>query len=377
VAIEVPGTSEEEIEEAVFYNPNQELNRDLTVAVLRAYRERESRASSYLDAMTASGVRGVRAAAEGWDVTMCDRDPQAVELARRNLARNDLEGRVLERDANAYVHESVHDVIDVDPYGSPVPYADAALSTARDLVCVTATDTAPLCGAHFRAGIRRYGAVPRNTEYHREMGLRVLLSSLVRTAARYDRAARPIVAHATRHYARCYLELEEGAGLADDAIDELGHVVHCEDCLYRESERGLHASPPDTCPNCGGERVLLAGPIWLGPIHEPAFVDAVREAVTDEMGTAGRVRDLLATVRGELDEPTHYDQHRLCKAWGRSASGMDEFLGALRSAGFAASRAHYSGTAFKTDATVPEIRTATRAAGPGRDADEPSADPGE
>jgi tRNA (guanine26-N2/guanine27-N2)-dimethyltransferase len=38
---------------------------------------------------------------------------------------------------------------------------------------------------------------------------------------------------------------------------------------------------------------------------------------------------------------------------------MDEFVAALRAAGFAATRAHYSGTAFKTDATVAEIRSAT------------------
>jgi tRNA (guanine26-N2/guanine27-N2)-dimethyltransferase len=365
VSIEVPGTSEEEVGDDVFYNPNQELNRDLTIAVLRAYRDREPRASSYCDAMAASGIRGVRAAADGWDVRCCDTDPEATELVRRNLDRNELDGEVLQRDANAYLHESVHDVIDVDPYGSPIPFADAALANARDLVCVTATDTAPLCGAHFRAGIRRYTTVPQNTEYHREMGLRVLVAAMVRTAARYDRAARPILAHATRHYVRCYLELEGGAGTADDAVDELGHVAHCEDCLFRVAERGLHASfaeherLPGTCPACGSERVLVAGPIWLGAVREPAFVEATREAVTDDMGTAERARDLLAEVEAELEEPTHYDQHRLCKAWSRPASGMDEFLERLREAGFAASRAHYSGTAFKTDASVGEIREAT------------------
>ncbi|HKL27740.1 MAG TPA: tRNA (guanine(26)-N(2))-dimethyltransferase, partial [Natrialbaceae archaeon] len=56
---------------------------------------------------------------------------------------------------------------------------------------------------------------------------------------------------------------------------------------------------------------------------------------------------------------THYDQHRLCKAWGRPANAMDEFLDDLRAAGFEASRAHYGGTTFKTDATVGEIREAT------------------
>ncbi|OYR61163.1 tRNA (guanine(10)-N(2))-dimethyltransferase, partial [Halorubrum sp. E3] len=63
----------------VFFNPTQELNRDVTVATLRAYRDREPRAASYLDAMAASGIRGVRAAAEGYDVTCADVDDEAVE----------------------------------------------------------------------------------------------------------------------------------------------------------------------------------------------------------------------------------------------------------------------------------------------------------
>jgi tRNA (guanine26-N2/guanine27-N2)-dimethyltransferase len=361
--IEVPAARDGASEgsgDGVFYNPTQELNRDVTVATLRAYRERESRAETYLDAMTASGIRGVRAAAAGYDVTCADLDPDAVELARSNLAENDLDGRVVERNANALLYdEGPFDVVDVDPFGTPMPFADAAFANARDLVCVTATDTAPLCGAHFNSGVRKYAAVPRNTEYHPEMGLRVLVSALVRTAARYDVAATPILSHVSRHYARTYLELDHRATSADDAIGHLGYVYHCEDCLHREHERGLLADAPEACPACGSERLVTAGPLWLGPIRERAFARRVRESLSGEMGEAPKADRLLETVAAELDTPTHYDQHRLCKAWGRPASAMDDFLDALRDAGHVASRAHYSGTAFKTDADVAEIEAAT------------------
>ncbi|MFB6282123.1 MAG: tRNA (guanine(26)-N(2))-dimethyltransferase [Haloferacaceae archaeon] len=346
--------------DGVFYNPTQELNRDVTVAALRAYRAREPRAETYLDATAASGIRGVRAAAAGYDATCVDRDPDAVALARRNFERNGLGGEVVERDANAALHESGGvDVVDVDPFGSPIPFADAALANARDLVAVTATDTAPLCGAHFDAGVRRYSAVPRNTDYHPEMGLRVLCSALARTAARYDVAARPILSHVSRHYARTYLELDRGASAATDALDDLGHVHHCQDCLVRTAERGLLADGPGACPSCGSDRVVTAGPLWLGPVRDRAFVGAVRAAVDDGMGTADEARDLLGRVGAELDTPTHYDHHRLCRLWGRPASAMDEFLGALRAAGHEASRAHYGGTTFKSTASVPEMRAAT------------------
>ena len=345
--------------DGVFFNPTMELNRDITVAVLRTYQEREPRVSTYLDAMAASGIRGVRAAAEGYDVTCCDIDSEAVELARENLARNDLSGSTVERNVNALLHESMFDVVDLDPFGTPIPFADAAFSSARNLVCVTATDTAPLCGAHLQSGIRKYSAVPQNTDYHPEMGLRTLLSALIRTAARYDVAAQPICSHVSRHYARTYLELDHRATEADSLLEQLGFVHHCEDCLARRHEFGHHPqSMPETCPACGSSRILTAGPLWLGPVAESEFVGSVRRQLSPEMDTASRADRLLSTVESELDTPTHYDQHRLTKLWGVPANAMDEFIQDLTDAGYEASQAHYSGTAFKTEATVEQIREA-------------------
>ncbi|QLG28526.1 tRNA (guanine(26)-N(2))-dimethyltransferase [Halorarum halophilum] len=361
VTVEVQGARDGASEgrnEDVFYNPEMELNRDVTVAVLRAYADREPRANTYLDAMAASGVRGTRAAAEGWNVTCADVDEEAVSLANRNLAEYD-GSEAVEADANALLHTDFFDVVDIDPYGSPMPFVDAAVAGTRNLLCVTATDTAPLCGAHFDAGVRRYSTVPRNTDYHPEMGLRVLLSALVRRAASRDKAARPVLSHVSRHYARTYLELDASASAANDCVVELGHVHHCQDCLEREHEYGLVANPPETCPHCDSNRLVTAGPLWLGRVADADFAESVRGAVTDDMGTAKRARKLLDTLSGELDTPTHYDQHRLCELWNRPAPGMDDFIEALRDAGFEATRAHYAGTALKTDASIEEMRDPT------------------
>ena len=362
VAVEVPEASGggEGAADDVFFNETQELNRDLTVATLSAFREREPRAETYLDAMTASGIRGVRAAANGWDATLADLDPDAVDLAASNLARNDLGGEVVERDANSLLHDHdrVFDVVDVDPFGSPIPFADAAFANARNLVCVTATDTAPLCGAHFESGVRKYSATPRNTDYHAEMGLRILLGAMARTAARYDVGVTPILSHVSDHYVRTYLELHHRATDANEALDELGHVYHCQQCLHREHEYGLIADPVDECPRCGGSQVLTAGPLWLGPAHEEAFAASVREHLTGEMGEASQAFHLLQTIESELHEPTHYDQHRLYSQWGEPAVGMDEFLDTLRDAGLAASRTHFGGTTFKTDGSLADVEAA-------------------
>ncbi len=360
VELEVPGEATDGKAEGVFYNPEMELNRDLTVATLRAYRaDGDAQTDSYLDATAASGARGIRAAADDWDVTLSDVDPDAVALAEDNLAHNDLDGEAVHRDANALMHERRFDVVDVDPFGTPIPFADAASQSTRGLLCITATDTAPLCGAHFMSGVRKYGTVPRNTEYHAEMGLRVLLSALIRTAGRYDVAATPVFSHVSDHYVRTYLRVTGGARAANDLFDDLGYVDHCQHCLFRRVDRGLLADPLDSCPNCDCH-LQTAGPLWLGPTHDAQFVTTIHEQVSAEMGTADRARGLLETITDELDEPTHYDQHRLYKRWGESAVAMDEFLEQLRAAGYDASRTHYGGTTFKTTADVAEIADAVR-----------------
>jgi tRNA (guanine26-N2/guanine27-N2)-dimethyltransferase len=356
VELDVPEQPEDGVGEGVFFNPVQELNRDLTVAALRVARERDD-AESYLDATAASGVRGVRAAADGFDATLCDVDPDAVDLCRENLARNDVDGEVCHRDASALMSERRFDVVDLDPFGTPTPFADAAVRSARHLLCVTATDTAPLCGAHFESGVRHYGAVPRNTEYHAEMGVRVLLSSLVRAGARHDRGLRPVLTHATKHYVRTYLLVEGGASVADEMLDSLGYLYHCQECLYRDHEAGLVADPPAECPNCG-QHLQPAGPVWLGPTADGEFLEAIAGKLDGTMGTAEKARELLATLDAELATPTHYDQHRLTKRWGTSAIAMDDFLEQLREAGHEASRTHYGGTTFKTPADVTEIAAA-------------------
>lgn len=385
VTVEAPDPrdgSSEGAGDAVFFNPEMELNRDLTVAVLRAFADRtdagranvsraggesnvdrdepgdEERTLSYLDAMTATGVRAARAAEAGYDVTAADVDPDAVELARENLALNDLPGTAVQSDANVLMHQQRFDVVDLDPFGTPMPFADAAVAGTRKLLCVTATDTAPLCGAHFDSGVRKYDTVPRNTDFHREMGLRVLIGAMSRVAARRDVAVEAICSHATRHYTRTYLELTHKATAADKALQWLGFVYHCEDCLYREHEFGRIAHPPENCPNCGSSRCSTAGPIWLGPVSDSEFVDDVAAEVTPNMGEWQRVSRLLDTLGEELDTPTHYDQHRLCKQWGAPANKLETFLDDLRDAGYEASPAHYGGTCFKTDADVTEIREA-------------------
>jgi len=340
-----------EMGEKVFYNPRMEMNRDITVACLMCLPD----VKSYVDAMAASGIRGIRIKKEVLreiDVTVNDWDAGAYELIRHNAEANGVTVNVSNRGANTLLSSTQYDFVDIDPFGTPSPYIDSVCRASKRAMGITATDTAPLCGAHLRSGMRKYGAFPVKTEYYPEIGLRVLLGKVVREEAKYDRAVKPLLCHATEHYVRLYLAVEHGVVPADRMLDQMGFILDCSHCHFRELLPGLAVLPPDRCPNCGA-KVRIAGPLWLGAIKDNTFVSQVLGVMnTGEFGKQERAVRLLETILGEIDVPTFYDHHKICRDLRATPTTVEVLLDALRGVGFQASRTHFSGIGFRTDAPV-------------------------
>ena len=368
VSVPVPpeGVSFPPSEAPVFYNPHMELNRDISVAATSACAKRillkkdiELKDITYVDAMSASGIRGLRIANEVCITSILnDWSNDAYELILENIEITGVSdiAEATCKNANVLMHERRFNIVDLDPFGSPVPYLDAAARSAVHFLEVTATDTAPLCGAHFNSGMRKYAAVPLNNEFHSEMGVRILLGKIARELAKHDKGMVPLLSHATRHYVRTYLQVKKGAKQADKALKELGFLSHCEHCGHREVSHGMAISISDHCSSCGNE-VYIAGPLWLGPLHEPQYCDEVLlEMESRPLGTKEQAKKLILACRDELDIPFFYDQHVICKMIGVSAPAMDLFITALKETGANVSRTHFTGTSFKTDAEIDTIK---------------------
>jgi tRNA (guanine26-N2/guanine27-N2)-dimethyltransferase len=344
-----PGTA------PVFFNRRMEINRDATILLLSVLKP-----SDYLDAMGATGVRGLRVANEcGIPVTINDRDPKAIPLIRQNVERSGLPITITCRDACSLLFEQAFDAVDIDPFGTPAPFADAGIRGCRRFLLVTATDTAPLCGAHLRAGIRRYFARPANTGYHAEVGLRILLAFVARETVKYDRGIEPLFCFAREHFVRLNLQLTRGAQAADRTIARLGFVLQCPACAYREEQFGMFPQSA-TCPSCK-KPLFPIGPLFLGKIFSDDVMAQMQDRLAETtLGTKKDLAKLLVLCREELPTSSHYDYHLLAQQLGVSPPRIDTLLERLRCAGFAASRTQYSGTGIKTDAPLPVINEAIR-----------------
>ncbi len=337
---------------AVFYNPAMQMNRDISVAAIACFAES---GHTYLDALSASGIRGLRIAKEvGISATMSDWDDTSFELIKKNIELNSLSNcTAIKRNANVVMLDNSFDIIDLDPFGSPAPFIDAACRSAKFLLCITATDTAPLCGAHKKAGIRNYAAVPLKTEYYPEMGVRILMGAVARTLAKYDKAMTPLLSYASAHYVRLFAAVKKGINDADECLNNMGFISHCFGCGTRKWKNGLAVHMEEKCPVCG-HTTSLAGPLWLGRLHDRSFC----EKVTGEVEKRGfnEAQKLISVCRDELDIPTHYDYHKICKSLGITAMPTEELVLALKEMGFWASRTHFSGISLKTDAGIKEIK---------------------
>jgi tRNA (guanine26-N2/guanine27-N2)-dimethyltransferase len=327
------------------------INRDSTVLFLRALPP-ERRPLDYLDAMGATGLRGLRVAHEaGVPVTINDRSQRALGLAAANAARLGLAVETVRSDANAIMSSRRFGAVDLDPFGSPAPFTDAACRSAARYLFVTATDTAPLCGAHLRAGMRRYFARPMNTEYHAEVGLRILLGFVVRELVKYDRGLVPLCCFAREHFVRLHLGLSEGRGRRrqDPRPDRVRPPVPLLPGPGRAARTPARADP---LPGLRGRDVA----------DRPALArrgQRPRHGRRDARGHRGRdpragslLDRLLVLLETELPTATFYDYHVLAKRIVVSPPAIGTVLERLRTEGYRASRAHYAGTAIKTDAPL-------------------------
>ncbi|WP_292469550.1 tRNA (guanine(10)-N(2))-dimethyltransferase [Methanolobus sp.] len=348
----------------VFYNPAMELNRDISIAATSVFIKRieldSEKVITYVDALSASGIRGLRIVNEtGTHTTLNDWSEDACKLIQENIERLNLSDRAISshKNANVLLHEKHFNIVDLDPFGTPAPFLAAAARSVINLLAVTATDTAPLCGAHLNSGIRKYAAIPFNNEYHSEMGVRILLGKIARELSLHDKTMHPLLSHATRHYVRSYLEIKKGAQKADEMLMNMGFIAHCPACGHREAIYGLAVPIKEECSNCSANN-LIAGPLWLGKLHDPDFCnETIDEIMERDCGTKQVAIKMLEFCRDELDIPMFYDQHLLCKKLGVSASGIDRVIQELRNNGFLASRTHFSGTSFKTNASIRDINT--------------------
>ena len=332
----------------VFYNPAMKENRDITILFLNAFFVRQFSAASI---MAGTGVREVRLLKEVpllKFIAINDGNPNATKLIKKNLDANTIP-------QNNYLLTTVEaslfllsghawDYIDIDPFGTPNSFLDAAIKKCKHagILGVTATDTAALAGTYPKATLRKYWATPLRAHIMHEVGLRILLRKIQLIAAQYDKAAIPVFSYSAQHYYRVFVQLLDSKSGTEAIVRQHGHIIYCRSCCMASLE-----------PSCSCTLLMQAGPLWLGHLWNKEIAEQMaKNNVWKER------KHLLGTIMDEagISIVGFFDMHAYAESRHSSfIPRITDSVQLLKEKGFHAARTHLSPYGVRTTAPVSEI----------------------
>lgn len=339
----------------VFYNPDMRFNRDISVSALKVFQRNIKRKLTVMDVLAGTGIRGLRYSKEVKGINkviLNDLNPSAIKLIKKNIKLNKIKNAELyQKDANVLLSEYKYliDFVDIDPFGSPIQFLDSAARAVsnKGFLGITATDTGPLCGTYPRTCFRRYNSKPLRVDIKKEIGLRILISSIVKECSKYDKGFIPVLCLSKRHYFRVFGRIDKRKSGAEKALDNIGYILYCNKCGFRSFSKEIL----EKCENCNS-KLDYAGPLWIGNIFEKSFCKKMYENNKNEES-----RKFLEIVKEESKfNFLWYDLHDLSKKTKKEIPRTEDLIKKLRKKGFKATRTHFSGSGIRTNAKIKNIK---------------------
>ena len=343
----------------VFYNPVMKFDRDLSEIIISILKPKK-----ICDCLAASGIRGLRykSVLENSEVVVNDRNPTATKLIEKNAKLNKLRVKIENKDANILLIENGFDFIDIDPFGSPIYFLDAAAKSIRNngIISMTATDTAPLCGTSPLTCLRRYGIRSYKVDFMKELGLRILISAIIKNFSRYDQAFNPIFSYYRMHYFRVFGRIERGCGKANKLLKQFDYLSYCPMCGFRKKGR------LEQCEYCKN-KIELIGPIYLNNFASKEFCNKILKKwweIVKEFEIKGKLIEVprkefeyfpnisrfIRIIKNEQGFPPYFDIHKICKLNKKQQKKMRSLLDKLKG-----ERTHFTPLGIKTKKSFKEV----------------------
>ena len=238
------------------------------------------------------------------------------------------------------------DYIDIDPFGSPNSFLDAAIARIcrHGVLGITATDTAALTGTYEKVTRRKYWAQPLRNYLMHEVGLRILIRKIQLQGIQFEKASTPILSYSKDHYYRIYLQVERGKEKCDELVKQHQYFLFCHACLNFKTS----IFNREKC-SCGKEFVF-AGPLWVGNLGDASLLTTMVK--NNPFQQEQKLLDVLQREY-QKNKVGFYDAHILAKKYKHDPPKLDQLLQKLD-----AVRTHFSPTGIKTEGTLKEVMRA-------------------
>jgi tRNA (guanine26-N2/guanine27-N2)-dimethyltransferase len=326
----------------VFYNPVMKLNRDISIEVLTMAFKLMKRPLRVALPLAGSGIRGLRFLKEIPECVnelhmndyMQEYDRKIKKLLKLNEIKTDTL-QISNKHASQFLLESKgFDYIDIDPFGSPNPFLDAAVQRiARNgILAVTATDTSAFAGTYPRVTLRNYDAVPLRNWLKHDVGIRILIRKVQLVAAQYEKALVPIFSYSKDHYYRVFFRCKKSKDAATELVQQHKYLIYNKKTFqYRYDSQ-----------NTTNNDEVFAGKLWDGPLWEKPYVSiALIKEIPEEASTQGHLLDI----------------HMYCKSQKLAIPNYTALQERLTKKGHSFARTHANPYCIKTTANIKEIHT--------------------
>jgi tRNA (guanine26-N2/guanine27-N2)-dimethyltransferase len=351
-----------------FFNKNQELNRDLSVLVLRNHiMSKNKKGISVCEPFGGVGVRSCRYLREAPvnDLFYNDANLQAIKVAKYNfeniptMFKNKISISNLDFAdfiSELYLKKQIMDFIDIDPYGSPISFVHSSLKLVNvsGLLAFTATDLASLTGLYPRALYSKYGigVFDKRIGNVHELAIRTLITGIQRVGLIQKQSLLPVLTLYHRHFIRTFMVRMRGV---DKVIDNTGFLCQCREChlVFETVLKIKHSS----CPSCGNDSYRI-GPLFLGSIHDDTLLRGIAEDLhINSFNRRIKIHRILNLMIDEnkIKIPWSYDIQKLTKKTRTPLPSLNLLSDQLRDNGFKFSKTHFSGSCIKSDASEKEI----------------------
>ena len=306
----------------VFYNPVMKFNRDTSVLLLKCF----ERKFSICDPLAGTGIRGIRFLLElkNVEVDMNDISEESVKLIKKNLKLNKIKNlKIGNKDANVFLLESKgYDYIDIDPFGFPGNFLDAAVKRLgrEGILAVTATDTSALSGTFPKACLRKYWALPKRDAIMHETGLRILIRKVQLIGVSHNKALTPIFSYSKDHYMRVFFLCEKSKKASDEIIKQHG--------MFNDS-----------------------GPMWLGKLWNNEIVEKMYDNADVELKKFMK----LIKEESKIEQLGFYHIHDICKKEGKIVPNYEILFKKIKAKKYQVSRTHFDEVGIRSDVPYKEL----------------------
>lgn len=353
----------------VFFNAHQEINRDFSVLAVRAYAKENNKSDlSICEPLCGSGVRSCRYAIEtpSSSIYCNDLNLNAIEIAQKNIKRlpkevsskiclSNMECNLFLKQLN--LKDMIFDFIDIDPYGTPIPFVQNSIQlvTTKGLLAFTATDLASLVGLYPRALYAKYSISHFDTRIGNvhEIAARILIAGIQHVGLTLNQSLMPIASFYYRHFIRVFFNRFRGV---DRVIDHIGFINYCDSCQTRYCSS--LEKKTETCPKCNAITKSRIGPLFIGPIQNHEYLaKMLNDEHLSKLGAKRKLSKLIPIMQGELtiDVPWSFEIPNIAQKISGPVPSIDKIIAKLKEIGFDGYRTHFSGTSIKTNAQEPDI----------------------